>query len=284
MDQFSPKTAYDPPRSAEPRSPDQGCPGPATPSAGTVATVAIVGAGPGDPDLLTLRALRLMQNADVVVYDRLIGPAILDFVRPGAERVFVGKAKGRHTMPQDAINALMAARARAGRRVVRLKGGDPFIFGRGGEEVDYLARLGIAADVVPGVTAAAGCAAAAGIPLTHRDHASAVTFVTGHGRDGAPDIDFTGLASARRTLVIYMGVSTVSTIARRLIEDGMDPAMPAAIVENGTRAGQKVVTGAVAGLEALVAANAITGPAVIIIGEVVSRASAPALAGLAAAA
>ncbi len=283
MDHFSPKASDDPLHGA-------------TPPAGTPArngavdgpsharTVAIVGAGPGDPDLLTLRALRLMQRADVVIHDRLIGPDILDFARPGAERVFVGKAKGRHTVPQDGINALMAARARAGQRVVRLKGGDPFIFGRGGEEVEYLIRRGIAVDVVPGVTAAAGCAAAAGIPLTHRDHASAVTFVTGHGREGALDVDFSGLASARRTLVIYMGVSTAATMARRLIEDGMDPAMPAAVVENGTRADQKVVTGTVAELETMVAANAITGPAVIIIGAVVRQAEVPALTGLAAAA
>ena len=236
--------------------------------------VHIVGAGPGDPDLLTLRALKVLRQADVVVHDRLIGPDILDCARPDAERFYVGKAKSRHSRPQPEINALMAAQAAAGRRVVRLKGGDPFVFGRGGEEMEYLLSRGIRVEIVPGITAATGCAAFAGIPLTHRDHAAAVTFVTGHAKDGEPDLDWTGLAAGRQTLVVYMGVSTAGTVARRLIEHGMTPSTPVAVVENGTLPTQKTVTGTLARLEALIAANGITGPALIIIGDVVRAAAA----------
>ena len=217
--------------------------------------VSIVGAGPGNADLLTLRALRLLQEADVVVYDRLVGPDIL-----------------------------ICARAKAGQRVVRLKGGDPYIFGRGGEEMVYLRRAGVPVEVVPGITAAAGCGASAGIPLTHRDYVSAVTFVTGHATSGEPDLDWAALATGRHTLVVYMGVSTAGTVARRLIEHGMDPATPAAIVENGTRADEVVVVGTVAELERMVAANRIVGPAVIIVGDVVRLAGEEALPALARAA
>ena len=234
--------------------------------------VYIVGAGPGDPDLLTFRALRLMQQADVVVYDRLIGPRILDYVRRDAERVPVGKSKGNHTLPQEEINALIAHHAEAGRRVVRLKGGDPFVFGRGGEEVEYVRNRGIQVQTVPGITATAGCAAAAGIPLTHRDHAGAVTFVSGHSKTGDPDLDWAALARPGQTLAIYMGTSTAGTVSQRLIEHGIDPATPAAIIENGTRPDQRVVVGSLAELGNMVADMAVCGPALIIIGEVVGLA------------
>jgi uroporphyrin-III C-methyltransferase/precorrin-2 dehydrogenase/sirohydrochlorin ferrochelatase len=236
--------------------------------------VHIVGAGPGDPDLLTLRALKALRQADVVVHDRLIGPEILELARPGAERIYVGKAKADHSRPQGEINALMAARAAAGQRVVRLKGGDPFVFGRGGEEMEYLLARGIAVEVVPGITAATGCAAYAGIPLTHRDHAGAVTFISGHAKDGEPDLDWTALASRRHTIVVYMGVSTAGNIARHLIGSGMPPSMPVAVVENGTLPGQKTVIGTLLKLEYLIEQNGIEGPALIIIGDVVRAAAA----------
>ncbi len=240
--------------------------------------VHIVGAGPGDPDLLSLKALRLMERAEVVVYDRLVAPEILDYLRRDAERVYVGKAKGAHAKTQDQINALLCARARAGQRVLRLKGGDPFVFGRGGEELEYLRRHGVRVEVVPGVTAATACAAALGIPLTHRDHASAVTLVTGHGRDGEPDLDWAALAGPRQTLAIYMGAGTAGRIAARLIAQGLAPATPVAVIENATMADQKTAAGALRDLEALVHDNGITGPALIIIGEVARRAQTVALA------
>jgi uroporphyrin-III C-methyltransferase/precorrin-2 dehydrogenase/sirohydrochlorin ferrochelatase len=236
--------------------------------------VHIVGAGPGDADLLTLRALRVLRRADVVIHDRLIGPEILEFARPDAERIYVGKAKADHSRPQAEINALMAFHAAQGRRVVRLKGGDPFVFGRGGEEMEYLLSRGIAVEVVPGITAALGCAAFAGIPLTHRDHATAVTFISGHAKDGEPDLDWTGLATGRQTLVVYMGLSTAGDTARRLIAHGMAPSTPVAVVENGTLPNQKTVTGTLIRLEYLIADHAITGPALIIIGDVVRAAAA----------
>ncbi len=241
--------------------------------------VTLVGAGPGDPDLLTFRALSSMQQADLVVYDRLVGPDILACARRDAERVYVGKAKGGHGHTQERINALMVREAKAGKRVVRLKGGDPCIFGRGGEELDYLRRHGVTVEVVPGVTAAAGCAAAAGLPLTHRDLAPAMTFITGHGKDGLPDLDWAALARARHTLVVYMGRSTAGIIAGRLIDHGMAPTTPAAVIENGTRPDQKIAVGEVAGLEHMIAAAGITGPALIVIGEVARLADAAALSG-----
>jgi len=248
--------------------------------------VAIVGAGPGDPDLLTLRALRLLQESDVLVHDRLVAPEILDYARRDAVRIYVGKAKGSHARSQADINALLVREARAGKRVVRLKGGDPFVFGRGGEELDYVASRGVPVEVVPGITAATGCAAASGIPLTHRAHAAAVTFVTGHGRNGEPDVDWAALAQTRQTLVVYMGVSAAGRIATRLIDNGLPPATPVAVVENGTRADQRTVQGSLRDLEAVIDEHGIVGPAVIIIGEVVRAAAAletparrPALAG-----
>lgn len=235
-------------------------------------SVAIVGAGPGDPDLLTLRALRLIQEADVVVHDKLVGEAILALVRRDARRVYVGKAPGRHSHSQDAINDILVAEARAGHRVVRLKGGDPFVFGRGGEELEALRRHGIAVEVVPGITAALGCAAATGIPLTHRDHATAVTFVTGHGKDGTPDLDWAALAGRRQTLVVYMGVATAGATAERLIETGLAPGTPVAVIQNGTLPDQRTAYGTLAGLGDLIREQALTGPAVIVIGEVARRA------------
>ncbi|TQV81935.1 siroheme synthase CysG [Denitrobaculum tricleocarpae] len=234
--------------------------------------VAIVGAGPGDPDLLTFKAMRALQHADVVVYDKLVGPEILDYARRDAERIYVGKTRGHHTRSQDEINAILVREARLGKHVVRLKGGDPFIFGRGGEEQDMLAQHGIDVEVVPGITAAAGCAAASGIPLTHREHAQAVTFVTGHAKDGEPDLDWAALAGLKQTLVIYMGVSTIGRTCERLIEQGLNPQTPAAVIENGTLPEQRTVTGSLADLAALVAANGIKGPGLFIVGDVVSAA------------
>jgi uroporphyrin-III C-methyltransferase/precorrin-2 dehydrogenase/sirohydrochlorin ferrochelatase len=221
---------------------------------------------------MTFKALRRLQEADVVLYDKLVGPEIVDYARRDALRIYVGKAKGQHAMRQEAINALMAEHARAGRRVVRLKGGDPFIFGRGGEELDYLKARGIAVEVVPGVTAAAGCAAAAGIPLTLRGTASAVTFVTGHAADGEPDFDWASLAAGRQTLAVYMGVSTAARVATRLIEHGLAPGTPVAVIENGTRREQRVVTARLEHLADRLRESGIAGPALIIIGEVARQA------------
>ncbi|MGE3231542.1 MAG: siroheme synthase CysG [Hyphomicrobium sp.] len=234
--------------------------------------VAIVGAGPGDPELLTLKALRHLEHADVVLYDRLVDPAILDRIRRDARRIFVGKAPGRHAMSQEAINALLVAEARAGHRVVRLKGGDPFIFGRGGEELDALRAAGVPAEVVPGITAALGCAAAAGIPLTHRDHAQALVIATAEGKAGEPELDWAALAKPRQTLAIYMGVGAAQRVMENLLAHGLAPATPVALVENGTRPDQRILAGRLAELGSLVARNLVRGPALILIGEVASRA------------
>lgn len=254
---------------AEPTVRKAGALGRRTPEIGAIH---LVGAGPGDPELLTVRALRLLQQADVVIYDRLIGPEILAYARNDAERFYVGKERGNHSRTQAEINALMAHHARAGRCVVRLKGGDPFVFGRGGEEQDYLRARGVAVEVVPGITAATGCAAAVGIPLTHRDYALGVTFVTGHAKDGAPDLDWAALANSRQTLVIYMGVASAGMIAGELTAHGMAPSTPVAVIENGTRPQQRLVTGTIARLGDLVTDEGITGPAVIVIGDVVKGA------------
>ena len=236
-------------------------------------TVAIVGTGPGDPELLTLRALHTIESAGVLVYDRLVAWDIIEFAPPGAEQFYVGKAKGDHSRSQDEINALMVARARAGRRVVRLKGGDPFIFGRGGEEVAYLERHGIAVEIVPGITAATGCAASAGIPLTYRGIAGAVTFVTGHGQEGIGDQDWESLATSRQTLVVYMGVSVAGAIAARLISHGMPAGMPVAVIENGTRPDQRILFGTLATLSRMISEHAVVSPALIVVGEVVREAA-----------
>jgi len=236
--------------------------------------VYFIGAGPGDPDLLTFRALRLMQQADVVLYDRLIGDGILNLVRRDAERLYVGKMAEDHTLHQEDITALWVRLAHEGKRVLRLKGGDPFLFGRGGEEIEALAAEGIAFQVVPGITAATGCAAYAGIPLTHRDHAQACIFVTGHskegGKDGGPDLNWDALIQPNQTVAIYMGLSSLASIARGFIEHGADPATPAAVVESGTRRRQRVVTATLDSLAAAVEAAGLHGPALIIVGSVVS--------------
>jgi uroporphyrin-III C-methyltransferase/precorrin-2 dehydrogenase/sirohydrochlorin ferrochelatase/uroporphyrin-III C-methyltransferase len=237
----------------------------------TEARVHLVGAGPGDPDLLTVKALRLIRAADVIVYDRLVGRGVLDLASPTAERVFVGKAPRHHSMTQDEINALLVHLARTGQRVVRLKGGDPFIFGRGSEEALTLAEHGIAFDIVPGVTAAAGCGAYAGIPLTHRGLATGVRFVTGHCREDAElDLNWASLADSDTTLVLYMALQNIDLIARRLIEAGLSADTPAALVANGTTAEQQRIVATLGTLAEAAARHAPPAPCLIIVGRVVS--------------
>jgi uroporphyrin-III C-methyltransferase/precorrin-2 dehydrogenase/sirohydrochlorin ferrochelatase len=235
-----------------------------------IGEVYLVGTGPGDPDLLTFRALRLMQRADVVLYDRLIGPRILDLVRRDAERIYVGKQPDDHTLAQEEISQLLVRLAKEGRRVLRLKGGDPFIFGRGGEEMDEIARHGIAFQVVPGITAAAGCAAYAGIPLTHRDHAQACVFVTGHGKEGKVDLNWEALIQPRQTVAIYMGLATIDRVMAEFIAHGASPELPVAVIDNGTRKRQRVVTGTLADIAGKTAAAGLKGPSIIIVGTVVT--------------
>ena len=236
--------------------------------------VSLVGAGPGDPELLTLRAARALREADVIIYDKLVDPAVLEYARRDARRIFAGKSKGDHTLPQAEINALLIAEAKAGRHVVRLKGGDPFVFGRGGEELDALVAAGIRVDVVPGITAAIGCAAYAGFPLTHRDHASSVVFVSGQSKDGAADLDWRALANPRQTIVVYMGVSTAGEVAGKLIEAGLSATTPIAIVENGTRWDQRVIKGELQNAAELIRHHGVAGPALLVIGQVTSAAEA----------
>ena len=239
----------------------------------------LVGAGPGDPELLTLRAARLLSRADIVVHDGLVDPAILALVPRSARLVSVAKSRARHTLPQAEINALLVRHARAGREVVRLKGGDPFIFGRGGEEVEAARIAGIPVEVVPGISAANGAAAAAQIALTHRDAASIVSFVAGQCK-GLAEQDWAGLAGTGRTLVIYMGVATAGQIAEKLMADGLTPDMPLAVIENGARPSMRVLRGMLAELPELVVREAVVSPALIVIGEVTARADS-AIVGLA---
>jgi len=232
--------------------------------------VYLVGTGPGDPDLLTFRALRLMQQADVVLYDRLIGDGVLNLVRRDAERIYVGKMKKDHSVPQEEISNMLIRLAREGKRVLRLKGGDPFVFGRGGEEIATLADHGIPFQVIPGITAANGCAAYAGIPLTHRDHAQGYIVVTGHEKEGELNLNWRSLIQPRQTVVVYMGLTSLGTITEGFVSNGADPAMPAAVIENGTRAGQRVIVGTLGSLEEKSLAAGVRSPALIIIGSVVT--------------
>lgn len=234
--------------------------------------VHLVGAGPGDPGLLTLRAAELLRVADIIVHDGLVDDRILAMAGP-ARLVSVAKQRANHSMAQEAINALLVAEAKAGRRVVRLKGGDPFIFGRGGEEVEACRAAGVVVEVVPGVSAALGCAAEAMLPLTHREASSAVSFVAGQCK-GLTDQDWSGLAGKGRTLVIYMGVATAEAIADKLIADGVAPSMPVAILEKGTRQGARAIRSLIADLGGLVARERVESPAIIVVGEVVLRSDA----------
>lgn len=232
--------------------------------------VYLVGAGPGNPDLLTFRALRLMQQADVVVYDRLVSPAILEMCRRDAERIYVGKERDNHAVPQDEINLLLARLAKEGKRVLRLKGGDPFIFGRGGEEIETLREHGVPFQVVPAVTAAAGVASYAGIPLTHRDYSQALVLVTGHLKDNSMDLDWDMLARPHQTVVIYMGLKGLGYICREMMAHGLPADWPVAVVQQGTTLNQRVVVGTLADMQQRVAAAELKPPTLIVIGQVVS--------------
>lgn len=230
--------------------------------------VSLVGAGPGNPDLLTIKAYRLIQSADVVVYDRLVSEEIMALVNPNAELLFVGKKLNHHCVPQDQINQILVDKALENKHVVRLKGGDPFIFGRGGEELETLVENDVEFEVVPGITAASGCSAYAGIPLTHRDHAQSVQFITGHLKKEGQDIQWPSLAQNNHTLVFYMGLKQAPVIRQNLIENGLSVETPCAVVERGTTPQQRVLTGTLKELESL-ATQAIS-PSLIIVGSVVS--------------
>ena len=245
-----------------------------------IGTVHLVGAGPGDPGLLTLRAARLVMNARLIVHDGLVDPAVLALARPDCRMISVAKQRARHSLPQSEINALLVREALAGNDVVRLKGGDPFVFGRGGEELEACKAAGVPVEVVPGVSAALGAAAAAQLPLTHRAKASVVSFVAGQCQ-GLSEQNWAGLAGVGRTLVIYMGVATAEAIAEKLIADGVAPEMPVAVIENACRPQMRVLRAPLAGLGPLMARERVKSPAVIVVGTVAARGSGAALARLA---
>lgn len=232
--------------------------------------VTLIGAGPGDPELLTLKALKRLQVAEVILHDRLVSDEVLALANPRAQRLYVGKARSQHSVPQDGINRALAEWAQAGKRVVRLKGGDPFIFGRGGEELEALARADVAFEVIPGITAATGCAAYAGIPLTHRDHAQSVRFITGHLQNGSCELDWPTLARPGQTLVFYMGLGSLAIIRERLQANGLSGATPLALVEQGTTARQRVHIGTLAALPTSLEQGDIKPPTLIVVGDVVS--------------
>ncbi len=233
-------------------------------------TVYLVGSGPGDPELMTLKAARLVSEADVIVYDHLGAENVLDLARPDAEKIYAGKEASNHALPQEEINVLLVRLAKQGKRVVRLKGGDPFIFGRGGEEIETLAEHGVPFEVVPGVTAASGCGSYAGIPLTHRDHSQICVFATGHLKDGSVNLDWKALARPNQTVVFYMGIGGADEICRQLMENGLPADHPAAVVQHGTSRRQRVLTATLGTLAAEINKSDIRPPALIIIGTVVT--------------
>lgn len=230
----------------------------------------LVGAGPGDPDLLTVKALRLIQQADVVIHDRLVSQAIMDLIPATTRRIYVGKARSDHAVPQEDINQLLITEARAGHKVLRLKGGDPFIFGRGGEELELLSEANIAFEVIPGITAASGCAAYAGIPLTHRDHAQSVRFITGHLKNDGVNLHWPEFMDPMQTLVFYMGLVGLQAICEQLISHGRDPQTPVALIEKGTTPDQRVIIATLATIGKKVQAEKVSAPTLTIIGNVVT--------------